>query len=246
MAVAMQERPSGEVMMEVRLRAAVSAAALLLFLGASPVVATEADPASIRGVKNVALISLLGDTLEVQYIGPTVFHNYQYLGRVDDWRANEHVRQTLLRALGQHPRFELKIVPYDERAMWDAYQNEGTGLVAGLRSLGGTPKVEALRAHLAQLASAHGVEGFLLVLPGGKQLPLCQGACSAYGSTGMGYFALGTVSGPGPFGGPYAGIRGSYLYISLDVYFVLAEGARVAARAPVAAHERFVSVSMKD
>jgi hypothetical protein len=232
-------------MIRKRFYLAVTAVAMLS-LSAWPTAATEADPAAIRQVKNIALIALLSDNLEVQYIGATAFHNYQYLGRVDGWQINAHVRQTLRETLGHHQRFVLKDVPYDEAAMWEAYRTEGTGFVASLRSLGGTQKVDALRTHLARLASAHSVEGFLLVLPGGKQLPLCQAICSSYGNTGIGYYGLATLSGPGPFGGPHAGIRGSYGYVSLEVYFVLAEEARVAASTSVAAHQTFATVSMKD
>lgn len=199
----------------------------------------EADPAAIRHVKNIAVISVLRDAIEVQQVGPTAFNNHDYVGAVDSWKINTHVRGVAAEALKSRPRFEVKDVPYDERRLWAAYEKDGVGLWTPF----GNPKVDALRSHLTELATAHQIDGFVLIVPGGRSGPFCGAAgiwCTAYGNTGFGVFARSVVRGTDPR------LTGSHAYVSAEVYFVLANKAAVVASTSVSEFRGFATVPMKD
>lgn len=227
--------------MRIRIVASAVATLLSLVLCNSRAADLEADPAAIRDVKSVAIISVLRDAIEVQQVGPMVFNNNDYLGPVDAWKINAHVRGVLAEALKSRPRFEVKDVPYDERRLWEAYEKDGVGLGARLRTpLGASPKVEALRPHLTELATAHGIDGFLLIVPGGRSGPLCAGGCTAYGNAGFGVFARSSIPGGDPR------LTGSHAYVSADVYFVQPKKADVVASTLVSEFRGFATVRMAD
>src|SRR6185295_11449956 len=87
----------------------------------------ELDPASLKDVKSLAVISLLVDVFEVSYVGATVFNNFHYFGQVDWWRINTHVSLVLGESLKRRGRFELKDIPYDRSALLKDALNPSSG-----------------------------------------------------------------------------------------------------------------------
>lgn len=194
-------------------RTSVACVALALLLG-HPVFAAdkELDPASISGMRNLAVVTLLPEALEVSYVGATAFQNFHYFGEVDWWRINEHVAGVVSENLRRRDRFEVRRVPYDRRALFTQAREAAFG----------TSAIEALAPALSTLASAHGLDGLVVILPAGKTGRLCRSAagCIGYGNTGVGIYSVGTSFGS------QAANRGNHGYISMQMDFVAAKDAR--------------------
>jgi hypothetical protein len=196
--------------------------ALALLLGHPAFAADkELDPASISGMRNLAVVSLLPEALEVSHVGITAFQNFHYFGEVDWWRINEHVAGVVSENLKRRDRFEVRSIPYDRRALLNQAREASFG----------TSAIEALAPALSKLASAHGLDGLVVILPAGKTGRLCRSAagCIGYGNTGVGIYSVGTSLG-------HQGANiGNHGYLSMQMNFVAAKDARPLASTDAAA-----------
>jgi hypothetical protein len=176
-------------------------------------VAAEIDAATIKDIRKVAVVSLIPEGLEVLRVGKSGFTAVAYIGPVDWWKTNAHIRTVLGGLLKQRERFEVKDVSYDSGALLK--------LALQVR-----PKddaiLEALRPAIAELARAEGLDGVFLVLRGGRQGFLCRGAgCPAlpgYGNT-YGNTGIGIHSNAARFGDQGA-YRGDNAYISMRMFLL--------------------------
>ena len=194
----------------------VGLAACVALLGKT--VAAEIDPATIKDIRKVAVVSLIPEGLEVFRVGKSGFTAVAYVGPVDWWKTNAHIRTVLGELLKQRERFEVKDVSYDSGALLKLALQFRPNDDATLK---------ALSPAIAELARAEGLDGVFLVLRGGRQGFLCRGAgCPAlpgYGDT-YGNTGIGIHSNAARFG-DQAGYRGDNAYVSMRMFLLAKDGA---------------------
>jgi hypothetical protein len=194
--------------------------------------AVAANPtSSMEDIRKIGVVTLLPEKVEVQYTGLTIFNDHYYQGDVS-WKINENVERIVKRVLSQRQRFEVKDIAYDRDAMWKDYEVQGlSGPTRLSESFGGTPRLDALKAHLAKLSADNGLDGILLILPGREVRLMCGsrgGSCgNGVGNTGVGVYTNG---GPRPH-------KADNVYVSLELNFVTAKNPQLAASAVMSAYE---------
>ena len=116
-------------------------------------------PASVENLTSpeelgkVAVLSLLGDTLNINYIGATVFGNWHSTADVSDWDIDNYVVTKTEGYLKQNG-YIVKRLSYEKAPLLEAYNNQEPGY--------GTYS-KYVEDYLAKLAGDEGIDTFLVI-----------------------------------------------------------------------------------
>lgn len=179
--------------------------ALLLCGCAAPPL--KPNPETVKGVKRVGIISLLGEEIEAKYVGITMFGNEYYLTPAQDWALNQKTIDVASHTL-KNAGFEVVNIDYDYAGMWKKYrQSQENYFTRVSETYGNDTTTPIIKEDLENLRRKYSVDGFYLIVPG-HEGPYCPGGepCIGYGNYGYGFHNRLN--------------RSTNAYISAKIYFI--------------------------
>lgn len=150
--------------------------ALLLYSCA--IVPRTVPPEKLTSIKNVGVISLMGDELNLTHIGFTVFGNSDSSHSIEDWGIDQHVASVIGDTLRKNGSYAVKEVNYDYSALAKVYTDKVYSPL----------NFKLIENELRALAQSHAIDTFLVITERRLEDPI--GKRSVY-YEGMGLYSMG-------------------------------------------------------
>lgn len=159
-------------------RALILCCSALFWLAGCATAPSTLPAEKLASIRDVGVISLLGDDIHLTHIGLTVFGNTQTSHAVNDWEIDKHAMEVLQASLQKTGTYQAREITFDRAALMQVYTD----------SVYSPVDFKLVAAELAEIAQAHGIDTFVVVTRYSAQDPV--GHRSVY-YEGAGLFSSG-------------------------------------------------------